>query len=146
MQDSLINITGKIYFYNSSIIIKNSKILNKTTLFIKSRNSNIILNNSTINYGQLKYHSSNFTSNILYNKNTPQDAPGKIPFNNIISYPNSYANKLNIHFKIDGDNNGTGNLLFYEYGTLIDNLSIPVHSGIYYYNATINLTYRFTAR
>ena len=139
MQNSIINITGKIYFYNSSIIINNSQILNKTTLFIKAKNSNIILKNTTINYGPLKKFSSNFTSNILYNKNSPQDAPGKIPFNNIIYHYNSYVNKLNMHFKINGDNNGTGYLLFYEYGTLIENLSIPVYSETYYYNATITL-------
>ena len=139
MQNSFINATGQIYFYNSSIIIKNSQIVNKTTLFIKVKDSSIILQNSTINYGPLKQFSSNFTSNILYNKNVPQDAPGSIPFNNVIYYPNSYVNKLNIHFKINGDNNGTGDLLFYEHGSLIKNLSIPVYLGTYYYNVTIKL-------
>ncbi len=139
MDNSIINITGKIHFYNSTIIIKNSKIINQTTLYIQSNKSNINIFNSTINYGQFNSKNVNFTSGMLYNKNSPQDAQGPIPIKSDIYYNNSYSNRLNLHFYIKGDNNGTGNILFYEHTLLIDNMSIPVHTGYYYFNTSINL-------
>ena len=106
---------------------------------MQSNKSNITIFNSTINYGQLNSKNVNFTSGILYNKNSPQDAAGPIPIKSGVYYNNSYSNRLNLHFYIKGDNNGTGNILLYEHNSLIDNMSIPVHIGYYYFNTSINL-------
>ncbi len=139
MDDSIIDIKGRIYFYNSSIIINNSSILNQTTLYIYGKNSNLSLYNSNINYSQFNQKNYNYTSGMLYNKCSPQDKQGIIPLKSNIYYNSSYSNKLNIHFQICGDNNGTGYMPIYEYGSLIYNISIPVHTGNYWYNISIDL-------